>query len=63
MKLSILTSVSALALFAAAPAFAQSNQSNVNQVGSRGTATVSQNGLISTSNIYQAGDLKVIGTF
>ena len=57
MKLSILTSVSALALIAAAPAFAQAQHVKVNQTGTNATATVSQSGANSESDVTQGGNL------
>ena len=57
MKLSIFTSVSALALIAAAPAFAQSNTSAVNQTGTNAKALVKQTGANSGSTVFQASDL------
>ena len=54
MKQSIYTTVSALALLAATPAFAQNNTSTVNQTGTNATATVSQGGSDSNST-HQPG--------
>jgi len=56
MKLSILTSVSALALMSASPALAQDNTSAITQSGNTNTATVTQPGSTNTSAIQQTGD-------
>ncbi|MGZ8360163.1 MAG: hypothetical protein ACXWUX_06550, partial [Allosphingosinicella sp.] len=53
MKKVILTGVSTLALFAAAPALAQNNDSTVTQRGSNADATVTQSGANSSSDIDQ----------
>ena len=56
MKRAFYTTVSALALLSAAPAFAGNNTSTGTQSGTNAVATVSQAGSNSTSAVTQAGD-------
>src|SRR3546814_2147810 len=56
MKRTIYTSVSVLALFAAAPAMAQSNGSTVTQSGAYNDAAVAQNGSNASSTVEQTGN-------
>src|SRR3546814_16608293 len=56
MKRTIYTSVSVLALFAAAPAMAQSNGSTVTQSGAYNDAAVAQNGSNASSTVEQNGN-------
>ena len=53
MKRTIYTTVSALALLAAAPALAQSNESTVTQSGDTQTASVTQSGANDVSFVTQ----------
>src|SRR5690242_8847529 len=59
MKSTIYATVSALALLAAAPAIAGTNNSTVTQSGTNGTATVTQTGSNSGSTVSQSGDVDV----
>jgi len=56
MKTSIYTSVSALALMIAAPAVAQNNTSDVDQLGAAASATVNQTGSNNDSDVDQNGN-------
>ena len=62
MKLSVLTTVSTLALLSATPAFAQNNSSSVTQTGSNSQAYATQQGSSSQSTISQQGaDVLIAG--
>src|SRR5690606_29345724 len=60
MKKLLLTTGSAAALFAAGPALAQANTSEVTQTGARGQVSVTQTGSLGDSTVSQGGSSNAV---